>query len=147
LVKIYFSAAISAGRERQPLYARMVEFTSSSGAQVLSAHVAAADVLRVESELSPQEIFSRDMRMIAAADGMIAEVSKPSLGVGFEIATCLQRQRPVLCLCEKDIFLTRILTGNDSRLLTVLFYENDGAWQTAIANFCRQLSRKDNLAT
>lgn len=142
-VKIYFSAAISAGRERQPLYARMVEFIFSCGAEVLSAHVARGDVLQAESRLTPGEIFSRDLHMIAACDGMIAEASKPSLGVGFEIATCLQQARPVLCLCEKEIFLTRMLTGNADQCLHVAFYDNDAAWQSAISTFCDKLSRKD----
>jgi hypothetical protein len=142
-IKIYFSAAISAGRERQPLYARMVEFIFSCGAEVLSTHVARADVLQAESQLTPEEIFRRDTHMIAACDGMIAEASKPSLGVGFEIATCLQQPRPVLCLCEKGVFLTRMLTGNADQRLHVAFYDNDAAWQSAIENFCDELSRKD----
>lgn len=140
---IYFSAAISAGRERQPLYARMAAYLSSLGARVLSAHVAHARVLQEESRRTPQEIFARDMQMIAACDGMIAEVSTPSLGVGFEIATCLQQRRPVLCLCEQGIFLTRMLTGNADARLRLSFYENEKAWQTAISDFCEKLSRKD----
>ncbi len=143
-LNIYFAAAISAGRERQPFYARLVEFIIACGAHVLSAHVARADVLEAESRRTPQEIFARDLQMISACDGMIAEVSKPSLGVGFEIATCLQQQRPVLCLCDQEVFLTRMLIGNPDRLLTISFYENDAAWQAAVLSFCQQLSRKDS---
>jgi len=138
---------MSAGRARQPLYERIVHFLAITGAEVLSAHVARADVMQTEAELSAQAIFARDMNMIAGCDGLIAEVSTPSLGVGYEIATGLQQQRPILCLCEKDLFLTRILTGNTDPRLQVCFYANDAAWQSAIENFCRQLSRKDNSVT
>ena len=140
-LKIYFSGAISAGRERQPVYARMVGLIESLGAEVLSAHVARPDVLRAEASLSAGEIFTRDMRLISACDGMIAEVSQPSLGVGYEIATALHRNCPVLCLCEQTVFLTRILTGNSDSNLTISFYNHDSEWQTAIADFCRKLAQ------
>lgn len=107
--------------------------------EVLSAHVAHANVLHAEAQLTAQEIFARDTRMIEACHAMIAEVSRPSLGVGFEIATALQRQRPVLCLCENEIFLTRMLTGNTDRNLSIVFYTQDLEWQGAITAFCDHL--------
>lgn len=139
-MKIYFSAAISAGRERQPLYARMVEFMQAQGHDVLSAHVAHAEVLHAEAQRTAQEIYTRDMQMVAACEVMIAEVSRPSLGVGYEIAAALQLQRPVLCLCEKEIFLTRMLTGNTNANLKIVFYSLDEEWRSAIASFCNHLN-------
>lgn len=140
-LKIYFSGAISAGRERQPLYVCMVEFMQMRGLRVLSAHVAHAEVLQAEARLTPEEIFTRDMRMIEACDVMVAEVSRPSLGVGYEIATALQLRRPVLCLCDKEIFLTRMLTGNADPNLKIVFYSHDAEWQSAIAALCDHLSK------
>lgn len=141
-MKIYFSGAISAGRERQPLYARMVAFMQHAGMNVLSAHVAHANVLHAEAQLSAQEIFARDLAMVDACDAMIAEVSRPSLGVGFEIATALQMQRPVLCLCDKEVFLTRMLTGNMDANLKIVFYAQDAEWQSAITAFCDHLIKE-----
>lgn len=138
-MKIYFSGAISAGRERQPLYARIVAFMQNRGMEVLSAHVAHANVLHAEAQITAPEIFTRDMRMIAACDAMIAEVSRPSLGVGFEIATALQLRRRVLCLCDKEVFLTRMLTGNTDDNLKIVFYSQEAEWQSAVTAFCDKL--------
>ncbi|MDZ7362428.1 MAG: nucleoside 2-deoxyribosyltransferase [candidate division KSB1 bacterium] len=138
-LKIYFAGAISAGRERQVVYAEMVDFLESLGAEVLSAHVARADVLEYESTLQPEEIFQRDMQFIANCDGMIAEVSRPSLGVGYEIATALTLWRPTLCLCEQGTFLTRMLTGNPHERLQIHFYRETDEWQEAIREFHRHL--------
>lgn len=138
-MKIYFSGAISAGRERQPVYADMVAFMQASGMNVLSAHVAHANVLHAEAQIMAQEIFERDVRMIHECDAMIAEVSRPSLGVGFEIATALRLQRPVLCLCDQEVFLTRMLTGNPDRNLKIVFYTETAEWQNAVAAFCDHL--------
>lgn len=139
-MKIYFSAAISAGRERQPLYARMVAFMQERGHDVLSAHVAHANVLHAEAQRSAQEIFTRDLQMVAACDVMVAEVSRPSLGVGYEIASALHLQKPVLCLCDQEVFLTRMLTGNTDAQLRVVFYSHEEEWRSAIAAFCDHLN-------
>lgn len=144
LVKIYFAGAISAGRERQPLYAEMVHFLETLGAEVLSAHVARADVLAHEAKLPAEEIFNRDLQCIERCDGMIAEVSRPSLGVGYEIATALSLWRPTLCLCEQGIFLTRMLTGNSHPRLQICFYRDTAAWQEALKNFCQALRQPDH---
>jgi len=142
--KIYFAGAISAGRERQPLYAEMVHFLETLGAEVLSAHVARADVLEHEAKLSAEEIFNRDLQFIESCDGMIAEVSRPSLGVGYEIATALSLWRPTLCLCEQEVFLTRLLTGNSHPRLQICFYHDTAAWQEALKNFCQALRQPDH---
>lgn len=144
-LKIYFAGAISAGRERQPLYAEMVHCLESLGAEVLSAHVARADVLEQEAQLSAAAIFQRDMDFIENCAGMIAEVSRPSLGVGYEIATALTLWRPTLCLCEQGIFLSRLLTGNSHPQLQIRFYQNDAEWQAALREFAEHLQEKNGL--
>jgi len=144
-MKIYFAGAISAGRERQPVYAEMVAFLETSGAEVLSAHVARADVLEFETKLTAEKIFQRDMVFIESCDGMVAEVSRPSLGVGYEIATALTLWRPTLCLCEQGVFLSRLLTGNTHPKLQIQYYKQAVEWQEAIRGFCQNL-KKENIA-
>ena len=143
-LKIYFAGAISAGRERQPLYAAMVQFLETLGAEVLSAHVAHADVLAHEAKLTAEEIFNRDLQLLESCDGMVAEVSRPSLGVGYEIATALSLWRPTLCLCEQEIFLTRMLTGNSHPRLQICFYRDAAAWQEALKKFYQALRQPNH---
>lgn len=138
-MKIYFAGAISAGRERQPLYAEMVHFLESLEAEVLSAHVARSNVLEQESKITAEEIFQRNLAFIENCDGMIAEVSQPSLGVGYEIATALTLWRPTLCLCEQGVFLTRMLTGNPHPKLQIYFYRDAAGWQEALKIFNARL--------
>jgi len=141
-VKIYFAGAISAGRERQPLYRAMVDYLQSIDGEVLSAHVAAANVLSTESALTDELIFRRNLEFINACDGMVAEVTTPSLGVGFEIAVALQRQKPTIGLCQKGTFLTRMLTGNRDRKLAIVFYEQPREWQAALEDFLKKLHKE-----
>ena len=141
-VKIYFAGAISAGRDRQPLYRAMVDYLHDLGADVLSAHVAAADVLAGESTMADEQIFRRNMEFINTSHGLVAEVTTPSLGVGFEIAEALRRRKPTICLCQRGTFLTRMLTGNRDRDMTILFYEHAQEWQVALEEFLLKLRNK-----
>jgi len=52
MIKTYFAGAISAGRELYPVYQAMVDFIHEHGGEVLSAHVAKAEVLTGESRLT-----------------------------------------------------------------------------------------------
>jgi hypothetical protein len=116
-LKIYFAGAISAGRERQPVYAQMVRFLESLDAEVLSAHVARPEVLAEEAKLAAEEIFQRDMKFIENCAGVVAEVSRPSLGVGYEIATAQHGGRSFAFASRE--FLSRLLTGNPHPQLRV----------------------------
>ncbi len=117
----------------------MVAFLKEMGDEVLSEHVAHSQVLQQEAQLSAAEIFRRDLSLVARSDGLLAEVSTPSLGVGYEIAVALQHRRPVLCLCEQGIFLTRMLTGNPDPNLAIFFYAKEAEWQEEIRRFRRRL--------
>lgn len=101
-LKIYFAGSIRGGRDDADLYADLIRSLGRFG-QVLTAHVGDPALLHEERLLSEGEIFSRDMAWLQAADLVVAEVSTPSLGVGFEIGlaqamgkevSCLYRQRP-----------------------------------------------------
>jgi len=44
------------------------------------------------------QILERDMDWLAKSQVVVAEVTQPSLGVGFEIARAITLNKPVLCL-------------------------------------------------
>jgi nucleoside 2-deoxyribosyltransferase len=48
--------------------------------------------------LNDAEILERDLEWLSQAHVVIAEVTQPSLGVGFEIARAITLNKPVLCL-------------------------------------------------
>jgi hypothetical protein len=41
----------------------------------------------------------------------VAAVSRPSHGVGFEVAYALERGKPVLCLAREGVRVSKMLTG------------------------------------
>jgi len=110
-VDLYFSCSLTGGRQDQPAYAAMVGHLQALGHRVLTAHLASEAVMAADGELSPEAVFERDTAWLRACDAVIAEVSTPSHGVGFEVAYALERGRPVLCLARKGVRVSKMLTG------------------------------------
>lgn len=103
MATIYFSGAITGGRGDVPLYRRIVETLEADGHRVFAGVVAATDVTASGEALDAESIFERDLKWIgdvAASKGiLVAEVSQPSTGVGYEIAAARYRFGiPVICL-------------------------------------------------
>ena len=99
---IYFSGSITGGRADVGLYGRIVEALEAEGYRVLAGSVAAEHVTDGGDPLDAGFIFDRDMSWIDEADVLVAEVSTPSLGVGYEIAAARYRNRiPVICLYRR----------------------------------------------
>ena len=134
-MNIYFGGSIAGGRNFLQTYQFIVSHLKSEGHQVLTEHVANPDVLELENELSAEEIYTRDIRWLTEADCLIAEVSNPSLGVGYEICYALRLNKPVLCLYHQGTFLTRMITGNTSDNITVGEYQTNEELTRTINHF------------
>jgi len=100
---IYVSGSISGGRQDAGLYRRIVAHLVKEGHRVLAGAVAAESISAGGEDLGERAIFERDLAWIAeaaAAGGvLVADVSMPSIGVGYEIGAARYRFRiPVICL-------------------------------------------------
>ena len=114
-MKIYFAASIRGGREDQNKYNELIRFLSSK-VEVLTEHVGDPDLEQTgEKNLSDQEIYQRDLEWLASADAVIAEVTNPSLGVGYELGIAEKMHKPILCLYEntkEGRELSAMISGN-----------------------------------
>jgi len=132
---IYFGGSIAGGRKYLETYQKIVSYLQTHGHRILTEHVVHSDVLVMEKDFTAEQIYTRDIDWLLQCDCLIAEVSNPSLGVGYEICFALRIKKPVLCLYRKGIFLTRMLTGNTSEFLSVREYEEDSQWKSFIELF------------
>ena len=96
-MKIYFAGSIRGGREDAPLYFEIVSLLARYGT-VLTEHVADSELDVMGEELSDEQILDRDLEWLRSCDCLVAEVTKPSLGVGFEIGKATEWGIQVLCL-------------------------------------------------
>ena len=60
------------------------------------------------------EIFERDVAWIHEADFIVAEVTQPSLGVGYELGLAESVGKPIICLFREteDRRLSAMIAGN-----------------------------------
>jgi nucleoside 2-deoxyribosyltransferase len=139
-MRVYFSGAISGGRENLPVYQRIVARLQTAGIEVPSAHVADPAVLSRESAVPPRQVYERDIRWIVESDAMIAEVSTPSLGVGYEVGYALNMNKPVLCLYRRGLFISKMITGNPAPRLVVATYSNLDELDAHLDSFTNSLA-------
>jgi 2'-deoxynucleoside 5'-phosphate N-hydrolase len=96
-VQIYFAGSIRGGRDDQNIYAAIIEQLRRYG-KVVSEPVGDADV-NLGGENAPDcDIHDRDLNWLRDADVLVAEVTAPSLGVGYEIGRAVEWGKPVICL-------------------------------------------------
>jgi nucleoside 2-deoxyribosyltransferase len=99
MLTIYFAGSISGGRTDVGLYRELIAAIEADGHRVLAGAVATEHVTASGETLDSCAIFDRDLGWIADADILVAEVSMPSTGVGYEIASARYKYGiPVIAL-------------------------------------------------
>jgi len=121
-MNIYFACSITGGREFEAVYQDLTAALLSDGHEVPTAHLADSGVLQLEAVVSPADVYQRDVTWIRAADALIAEVSVPSHGVGYEVGYALQTGKRVLCLFRQGCKVSKMITGNPDPNLQVRTY-------------------------
>lgn len=101
-MKIYFAGSIRGGREEQARYEAILGVLREYG-EVLTEHVADAGLSdKGEDGPNDRHIHDRDLAWLLEANAVVAEVTTPSLGVGYEIGRAVEAGKPVLCLFRED---------------------------------------------
>ena len=114
-MKVYFAGSIRGGREDQQKYLKLIDFISTK-AEVLTEHVGDSCLEQIgEQDFSDKEIYQRDLEWLESADAVIAEVTNPSLGVGYELGIAEKLGKPILCLfddADDNRDLSAMISGN-----------------------------------
>ena len=122
-MNIYFACSITGGREFEPVFQAIVKAMLVDGHTVPTARLAHPDVCEMESMVSPEDVYLRDVAWIRGADVLVAEVSTPSHGVGYEIGLALGLGKPVLACHRRDRIISKMISGNPDPNLTIRQYE------------------------
>ena len=104
-MNIFFAASIRGGREQQPLYDAVVSELKKYG-EVHAPHTADATLTNFgETELPDSEIHERELAALTHADIVVAEVTVPSLGVGYLVARASEMGKRVVVLYHGENLL------------------------------------------
>ena len=124
-MNLYFSCSLTGGRQDEQVYGAIVRHLESAGHEVPTAHLADPSVMELEKVTDADEIYKRDTDWIKGCDAVIAEVSTPSHGVGYEISYALRLRKPVLCCYKEGVPVSKMILGNDSPGLAVQSYQDE----------------------
>lgn len=136
--KIYFACSIRGGRDDAELYGQLVTYINTK-ATVLSEIFADKTLTPQGSAGASSDIYAKDIAWVKEADAIIAEVTNPSLGVGYELAKAEEWKKPILALFRDtdDRKLSAMIDG--SPYLTVVYYTSLDDAKLAIDTFLENL--------
>lgn len=125
-LRIYFSGSIRGGRQDAQLYHDLIEYLKTYGI-VLTEHIGKLDLVD-EREIPPCQIHDRDLNWLKTADVVIAEVTTPSLGVGYELGRAVEMGKKILCLYQmnEDKRLSGMISGSPG-IVSVVYADLDEA--------------------
>jgi hypothetical protein len=122
-MNIYFAGSIRAGRTDVPVYERLIRHLKQFG-PVLTEHVGDYRLsIHGQNHLDDGFIHDRDVGWLLSSDVVVAEVTVPSLGVGYEIATAVRSDIPVIALFRGPVEqLSAMISGCPQ--IAVIPYDN-----------------------
>ncbi|PKN50804.1 MAG: nucleoside 2-deoxyribosyltransferase [Deltaproteobacteria bacterium HGW-Deltaproteobacteria-13] len=140
-MKVYFAGSIRAGRDDAAIYETMIVWLKSFG-EVLTEHVG-SPALSVKGDDGPDDryIHDRDMAWLKSCDCLVAEVTIPSLGVGYELGWAVALKKPVLCLYRNHLEqpLSAMIAG--SPMIQTVAYSSMDEAKTIMEEFIKKTSK------
>ena len=92
-----------------------------------------------EIKFDDRWIWERDIMWLNEADVLVAEVTSPSLGVGYEIGKAEELGIPILCLYQRNEKKLSAMIGG-SKYLKVVEYKEEHQAMQAIDDFLSVLT-------
>lgn len=128
-MKIYFSGSIRGGRGDAAVYAELIALCARHG-HVLTEHVGR---VVAEEGFDDRFVHDRDVEWLRSCDAVVAEVTTPSLGVGYEIAVARAAGKPILALHRPGRRLSAMIAGAPG--VTVASYSSVAEAATLLEKF------------
>jgi len=113
----------------------MVNLLEAMGHRVLTRHLVQDDAWESDRLISPQDVYTRDMRWLQECDCFIAEVSGSSFGLGFEAGYLLgSTSKKVVLFYRRDLEkkISLLITGNIHPGCTLVPYSDVDEMETFI---------------
>jgi len=143
-MNIYFAGSIRGGRADAALYQDIITYLRTWG-NVLTEHVG-DPALTEKGDDGPDDasIFQRDMDWLNQSRVVIAEVTQPSLGVGYELGMAIALEKHVLALYRpaQGRYLSAMITGCPA--IEVAEYQTFDEAAQAIRHFLNDLAAESH---
>lgn len=122
-MKIYVSGSIYGGREKIETYKVIIEALEKYG-EVFDKEIIDEDILEKEKFQSDEDIFKKLEGYLKNIDIVFAEVTVPSLGVGYELGFADQLGKKVIAIYDMNVVskVSTMIRGN--KRIKLIGYHN-----------------------
>ncbi len=112
--KVYFAGSIRGGRQDEQLYRRIISHIKETDT-VLTEHVGDLSLNSLEGvDNRDVRIYMQDTNWLRECDLVIAECTRPSLGVGYELAFAEKLGKPCYVFYRHSVSeLSAMIKGDD----------------------------------
>ena len=117
---MYFATSIRGAGRDLGLAREVISHLKDEGYCVVNEEIYLSD--SPDETAGDSYVFERDMRMLGEADVLLADVTHPSLGVGYEICEALKREKKVVAFHRKGVKVSKLISGNPD--LTLLEFSD-----------------------
>ena len=121
-MKIYVSGSIYGGTQKIDTYKILIEELEKYG-EVLNKEIADPNTIANEVYQKDEDIFNDLEEKLIISDVLVAEVSIPSLGVGFELGFADKLNKKIIAIYDKNYTpkVTTMIRGN--KRITLIPYQ------------------------
>ena|SRR5215472_12995060 len=135
-MKIYFGFTVAGNRSAIDTARHVVQLLEQAGHEVLTRHLVDDNAWEADRQITPKEIYQRDMNWLRECDLFIAEVSGSSFGIGFETGYLLgSSEKRALLFYRREVekSISLLITGNNHPNCTLVPYSDSGEVENYIA--------------
>ncbi len=138
-MKVYFAGSIRGGEPDREWFQQLIGYIKQYG-RVMTEH---SFDFSYEDEIKKDDewIYNTDMGWLRESDAIIAEVTAPSLGVGYEIAKAEEWGIPALLLYRDTPARKPSAMLNGNKNLPMIVYNEKREVLEAIDAFLKELPR------
>lgn len=113
-MKVYVSGSIYGGRQKVEVYKKIIAKLETFS-EVLNRNIIEEDILEKEARVSDNDTFVDLENKMKEADILLAEVTVPSLGVGYEIGFCDMIGKKIIAIYDKNDIdkVSTMIRGNE----------------------------------
>ncbi|MGI5826561.1 MAG: hypothetical protein ACOX50_04060 [Patescibacteria group bacterium] len=124
-MKVYFTASYSGKKQYEEEYRLVIDTLKDLGVQVIELVFSLPPELATSDlPVDKAKIYKKMDNAIKSADLVVAEISYPSINVGYEISTALKMEKPVLALRLKGT-RSNVLEGHPDEKFKMIEYEKE----------------------
>ena len=137
MMRAFLSIPVQGSRLEQNVYDAIVSGMANAGLTIINAEVNRPPALDEVAQISPYVVYAHNRALLEGAALVIAEVSRPSLGVGYELAVAEQKQIPLLALCDAAVLpsMSLMIRGLCHEHFHLATYANTAEISGMIAEF------------